>query len=255
MNGFGIRRNRQGPRPSAQAPGETELAAYIRPGTILEFIDEPDVDGTYIYAVASVREENSQEAVSGMSETRQVESDSVAPGSSENLNAEVVKNGIYLTWDAPAYTEPVSYNIYRSDQAEITSVEGMTPLIEGIPQESVVDPHPSPTEHCYAVTAVDDVGNWIFAYFEFTTDDTPPTITLTSPTNGSSHQSGITINLVITGDNGSLIYHWDNNPNQTVPLSTMPILPSGDGVHLLYCYASDDLGNWISKRFELDCLA
>ncbi len=35
----------------------------------------------------------------------------------------------------------------------------MTPLAAGIPQTLVVDPTPSPSAHCYAVTAVDAVGN------------------------------------------------------------------------------------------------
>lgn len=53
----------------------------------------------------------------------------------------------------------MSYALYRSAAAEITSVEGMTPLTEGIQQTDVVDPAPSATEHAYVVTAVDAVGN------------------------------------------------------------------------------------------------
>ncbi|MCP4685124.1 MAG: hypothetical protein GY867_06690, partial [bacterium] len=114
-----------------------------------------------IYAVAGVREENGQEAF-GMSDTVNVNSDATVPGTPDNLALELVANGIKVTWDAPPFTEDITYNLYRSDQAQITSVEGMTPLIHSIPNGPapiVIDPAPSSTEHCYAVTAVDGSGN------------------------------------------------------------------------------------------------
>ncbi|MBW1790545.1 MAG: hypothetical protein JRK53_28745, partial [Deltaproteobacteria bacterium] len=67
--------------------------------------------------------------------------------------------GILAQWEAPAYTEPVTYALYRSDGADITSVVGLTPLATGITDTMAVDPKPSPSDHCYAVTAVDGVGN------------------------------------------------------------------------------------------------
>ena len=38
-------------------------------------------------------------------------------------------------------------------------MEGLDPLAVGISQTLVVDPMPSPSAHCYVVTAVDAVGN------------------------------------------------------------------------------------------------
>ena len=80
-------------------------------------------------------------------------------------------NGIKCAWQPPVYTEPVTYILYRATVSEITSVEGLAPLAAGIEQTLVVDPHPSPTAHCYTVTAVDAAGNQsppaVSAYLNF----------------------------------------------------------------------------------------
>ncbi|HUT69838.1 MAG TPA: Calx-beta domain-containing protein [Desulfatiglandales bacterium] len=142
-----------------KAPGEGELTAYERLETVLEYLDEPPTDGVYTYAVASIRQENEQEAMSGMSDTIDVSSDATSPGAPQDLTLELVPQGIMATWQAPPYTEPIAYSLYRADLPEITSVEGLTPLATGISQTTVIDPTPSPTDHCYVVTAVDEAGN------------------------------------------------------------------------------------------------
>ncbi|MCK5437276.1 MAG: hypothetical protein KAI90_04645, partial [Desulfobulbaceae bacterium] len=100
-----------------QAPDETELPEYETLGLVTEYLDEPTLDGDYIYAVASIRQENAQQSISGLSETITAESDATPPNPPLNLNLELVANGIHATWDAPVYTEPVTYSLYRSDQA------------------------------------------------------------------------------------------------------------------------------------------
>jgi hypothetical protein len=142
-----------------QAPDESELTEYQRIDMGLEYIDEPAQDGLYTYAVASIRSENGQEAISGLSNSVQVMSDSVAPGAPLNLSLELVSNGIEAQWEPPPYTEPVTYSLYRADLDEITSVQGLTPLITGIAETMVVDANPSPSDHAYVVTAVDEAGN------------------------------------------------------------------------------------------------
>ncbi len=117
------------------------------------------VDGAYTYAVASIRRENEQETESGQSAEVTVVSDSVAPGAPRNLSLELVANGIKAEWSAPSFSEGVTYSLYRATASEITAVEGLDPLAVGIPQTLVVDPLPSPSAHCYVVTAVDAVGN------------------------------------------------------------------------------------------------
>ncbi|MGA9476308.1 MAG: CARDB domain-containing protein, partial [Desulfobacterales bacterium] len=142
-----------------QAPGESELAAYQRIEDALEYVDQPEQDGLYTYAIASIRSENGQEAVSGMSDPVTVASDSVPPQAPTAFSLELVANGIKCEWQPPVYTEPVTYILYRATVSEITSVEGFTPLAAGIEQTLVVDPHPSPAAHCYTVTALDAAGN------------------------------------------------------------------------------------------------
>ena len=142
-----------------KAPGESELTEYQRLDLVEAYTDPTAVDGAYTYTVASIRRENDQETVSGRSAAVTVMSDSVAPGAPRDLALELVANGIKAEWSPPPFTEAVTYSLYRATASEITSVEGLDPLAVGIPQTLVVDPMPSPSAHCYVVTAVDAVGN------------------------------------------------------------------------------------------------
>jgi RHS repeat-associated protein len=142
-----------------KAPGEVELTEFQRLERVEAYTDPTAVDGPYTYAVASIRRENGQETVSGQSAAVTIVSDSVAPAAPENLALELVANGIKAEWSAPSFTEAVTYSLYRATTSEITSVAGLAPLAVGIPQTLVVDPKPSPSAHCYVVTAVDAVGN------------------------------------------------------------------------------------------------
>ncbi len=141
-----------------KVPGESELSAYARLDTVETFDDAPAADGLYTYAIASIRQEYTQEALSGLSDPVVVDSDSEAPGAPINLALELVANGIKVVWEPPPFTDDVTYSLYRSE-TEITAVEGLEPLAAGIEQTLVVDPTPSLSDHWYAVTAVDAVGN------------------------------------------------------------------------------------------------
>ncbi|MCL7489395.1 MAG: RHS domain-containing protein [Desulfobulbaceae bacterium] len=121
--------------------------------------DQPGVDGLYFYAVASVREVEGEEALSGLSAQVSIRTDSSAPDPPQNLVLNLVSQGIQLTWQAPTGGEAVTYALYRSADTEITSLEGRTPLVRGISQTMVIDPTPSATEHCYVVAAEDSIGN------------------------------------------------------------------------------------------------
>ena len=142
-----------------QPPGETQLTAYQVLGIVLEFTEIPSPDGIYKYAVASIRHENSQEAVSAISNIVEVASDSIPPGPPQNLALELSGSGIKATWQAPPDTEPFTYSLYRSNLPEITSVEGMIPILSRISAATAIDSHPSHTDHSYVVTAVDSAGN------------------------------------------------------------------------------------------------
>ncbi len=142
-----------------RAPGEDELTAYQRLDVVEAYVDEPGVEGTYAYAIASIRRANEQEALSGMSAPVAVTSDSTAPGAPRNLVLELAANGIKASWEPGQAAETVTYSLYRAPLDEISSVAGLTPLTTGIVAISALDPNPSPNDHCYIVTAVDKVGN------------------------------------------------------------------------------------------------
>ncbi|MFH0726519.1 MAG: RHS repeat-associated core domain-containing protein [Pseudomonadota bacterium] len=142
-----------------QAPGESELSPLISLGAVSEYTDAPSVEGTYYYAIASVRSENGQQAESGMSAPIDVASDATAPGIPADLSLTLTARGIQAVWTAPAYTETITYSLYRSAAADITSTEGLTPVLTGIDGTTATDAHPSETDHCYVVTAVDGAGN------------------------------------------------------------------------------------------------
>jgi large repetitive protein len=141
-----------------QAPGETALSALSR-SVEPSLIDSTPVDGTYRYAVASVRALNGQESLSGQSAVVEVRTSRTAPGAPQNLTLELTSQGVLARWQPPVGTMPASYRLYRSAAASITTVNGLTPLKQGVKTTQVVDAVPSQSEHAYAVTAVDAAGN------------------------------------------------------------------------------------------------
>ncbi len=141
-----------------QAPGQTELLALERP-TGTEYIDQTPQDGSYTYAIASIRQANDQEAVSGQSPSVTVTASATAPGEPKNLALRLSGQGIVAAWQAPVQGTVDSYNLYRSTGTSITNIEGLEPLKTGIKQLAAVDATPSRTEGGYAVTAVDAAGN------------------------------------------------------------------------------------------------
>jgi fibronectin type 3 domain-containing protein len=141
-----------------QAPGETNLSVYQRSNGALEFTDITTQDGFYRYAVASIRVANDQEGISANSNIVKVNADSVAPDAPTNLQLELVGAGIKATWETPANSEPLTYNLYRATEA-IQSVSELTPIKTWIETLSVIDNAPSKTAHYYVVTAIDAVGN------------------------------------------------------------------------------------------------
>nr|WP_320192686.1 right-handed parallel beta-helix repeat-containing protein [uncultured Desulfobacter sp.] len=141
------------------APEETELTLLAELGTVTEYTDAPSADGTYTYAVASLRSENDQDAESGKSASVEVVSDATAPGAPTDLVLELTAQGIQADWTAPASAETITYSLYRADTTEISSVEGLTPILTGVEETAAIDTTPSETLHCYVVTAVDEAGN------------------------------------------------------------------------------------------------
>lgn len=141
-----------------QAPGESELQPLVRTGGV-DYIDQTPQDGTYKYAVASVRLANEQEAVSGRSAEVEVLASATAPGAPENLTLQLTGQGIYASWQPPLASAVDYYNLYRAGGTSISSIDGLTPLKTRVKTPQTYDTNPSPTQGAYVVTAVDAAGN------------------------------------------------------------------------------------------------
>ncbi|MCG6905686.1 MAG: right-handed parallel beta-helix repeat-containing protein, partial [Desulfobacteraceae bacterium] len=143
-----------------QAPGENALAACLRCDEVLEWVDDPGQEGLFRYAIASVRQVNGETAESAMSAPSvEALADATPPEAPWDLALELTAQGVRAAWQAPAGTEPLTYRLYRSDLAAITTVADLSPVITGITQPAAVDSRPSPTAHSYVATAVDAAGN------------------------------------------------------------------------------------------------
>lgn len=141
-----------------QAPGAAVLTPLIRTGGT-EYIDQTPADGVYKYAIATVRQSNGQESVSGQSAVVEVQSSATAPGAPQNLTLSLTGQGILATWQPPLSSTVDHYRLYRGAGTVITSVDGLTPYKDRLKTTQVVDASPSPTHGAYVVTSVDAAGN------------------------------------------------------------------------------------------------
>jgi large repetitive protein len=141
-----------------QSPSQTSLQAWQR-ASASSFVDETTQDGTYKYAVATVRQSNSQESISGQSASIDITASATAPGAPQNMTLQLTGQGIVVRWQAPLASTIASYNVYRAAGTSITSINGLTPYKTGVKNIYSVDPTPSPVFGAYAVTALDAAGN------------------------------------------------------------------------------------------------
>ena len=104
--------------------------------------------------------------------------------------------------------------------------------------------------HVLYINATDQAGNIKLAQCIYETDDTPPSVILNGPANGTTHHSGTIIDLSVSDPNlSSVLYHWDSNAWTTFPAPYDTSLPTGDGQHYLYVNATDSVGNWQYERY------
>ncbi len=141
-----------------QGPSDSELLPVARSNGELSLTDATLEDGEHLYAVAAIRQDNSQESSSAPGPTVSVTAISALPEAPTNLTLSLLGSGIAAEWTAPA-GEDIHYRLYRSDQTQILTVEGLTPIIDNIYSLQALDTSPSPNEHAYAVTTVDAAGN------------------------------------------------------------------------------------------------
>jgi len=141
-----------------RGPNQSTLEPLARSAGI-EYMDTTPSDGRYVYAVASVRQFNGEESLSGQSATVEVEALATAPGAPQNLALALTSQGIKATWQAPIASTVDYYNLYRSTGTSVTSIAGLTPVKTRVRSLITYDPAPSPSLGAYVVTAVDVAGN------------------------------------------------------------------------------------------------
>lgn len=152
-----------------QGPNDSALIALPRLTTV-GYEDATTQDGTYIYAIASMRRDNEQESESGKSATVSVTADRIAPAKAENLALELNGTGIVARWSAPAVDaqnapqtqQGLTYKLYRTSLpqgVQVTEASAYIPLQEKIPELVALDTKPAIDQHSYFVVAVDAAGN------------------------------------------------------------------------------------------------
>jgi hypothetical protein len=125
----------------------------------LEYTDLPESDGTYQYAVASVRQEAGENSLSELSNTVTAVSDRTPPIAPFDLTMNPGSTGARADWKAPlGANESLTYSLFRSVQP-ITTFEGLLPIKSNIGSLLAIDPVPNDNQTYYAVASVDSVGN------------------------------------------------------------------------------------------------
>ena len=144
-----------------QAPGESVLSLHARTAGALSFNEQTVADGEYQYAVASVRQDNGEEALSVVSNIVTVTTDRVIPQAPQNLTLALSAEGVSAAWELSSSQDIASYQLYRAQNTPITNVDGLQPNISDIPSGSatVLDSTPAHDLPAYVVVAVDTAGN------------------------------------------------------------------------------------------------
>jgi parallel beta-helix repeat protein len=183
----------------------------------------------------------------------------------DNLGNWVTQSFIFITVDDRPQIwiySPSNDTIHKSGTVInliVTASNGLSQVFfnwDGQTNTTLPDPYDvnMPTGdglHLLTVYCQDELGSWTYQSFVFMTDDTSPTIQLLSPSDGSTTPVDTTINLDITDTNSlsQVLYYWDESTNNTLTepynLNTL----SGAGTHILYVFAQDIAGNWISASF------
>ncbi|MHA2032536.1 MAG: hypothetical protein ACW99Q_24470, partial [Candidatus Kariarchaeaceae archaeon] len=99
--------------------------------------------------------------------------------------------------------------------------------------------------HFVTVQANDSSGEWVEKSWAFKIDNTDIFITLDSPTEYSTWNSGTQINISCDPTPVGALYAWDDNEFSAL---SRP-LPEGDGEHVYHIQAEDSKGAWYYAHF------
>ncbi len=140
-------------RKSASGP---QFAVVGTSGGALSYLDLPETDGAYEYAVGAVRSDQGLTSVSERSNTANAISDRVAPDSPSNLQLQLIGRGIQATWLPPnGLLITDRFVVYRENPA------GTEQQVAGsdIDKLIAIDSKPDLSHPYYRVATLDSVGN------------------------------------------------------------------------------------------------
>ncbi|MFX1283962.1 MAG: S8 family serine peptidase [Promethearchaeota archaeon] len=96
----------------------------------------------------------------------------------------------------------------------------------------------------------DSVGNEAYSQEWFAIDTIPPIISLENPDNESILTSDTLIVIVVTdSDLDTVLFHWNDNENQTWTSPYETSVPINDTEHTLFIYANDTSDNWSTNKY------
>ncbi|WP_457916832.1 hypothetical protein [Candidatus Lokiarchaeum ossiferum] len=142
---------------------------------------------------------------------------------------------------AVSIIEPYLQNVsYAWDNSTEIPWQGnyqtLTPMEEGL--------------HVLHVYAWDQTGNEAYKSFNITSDNTPPTISLTSSKTRLTKNSSIILSIIDNFALAAVHYNWDNGENVTLNGTYQVFLPVKSGSHTLQVYAQDEAGNWVVSEYS-----
>ena len=110
-------------------------------------------------------------------------------------------------------------------------------------------------QHILYVYAKDPAGNWGTEKFYFRTDNTAPSISLSTASNNSEIEAGSTIGFQVTDDSPlhDIWYHWNDNSDISLPINNgheTVTIPATTGQATLTITANDTASNSISQTFS-----
>ncbi|MCF2141269.1 MAG: hypothetical protein K9W44_14520 [Candidatus Lokiarchaeota archaeon] len=151
----------------------------------------------------------------------------VGPYNIENNSR--ISSGILLEFE---FSEPPQLVFYAWDGGLNTTILQYVPIGDGL--------------HYLDIYTCDSIGNWYHTRYTFIVDDSVVLIYLMSPENNSYINSGTEIVIEFSDTPSDLFFSWDGSPNST----TLPPLPSTQGLHILDIWTNSSMGNWNHEQFS-----
>ena len=162
----------------------------------------------------------------------------------DSFSFEMGTTGHNITW-IPSDVHPAGYSILINMSLINTTRWNGSNIVINVDNLSL-------GIHNVTVVVYDLAGNWVTdSVWVTVVDTTPPIISLTSLSNGSAVESDDYISLTIFDPNlDTILYNWDSVSNQTLGFPhNIPVLTS-EGLHHLYVYVNDTLGQVTISHFS-----